>query len=289
MEQLIIEELIEGYETVTIRTTNLEAYNECPFRYKYEPKKKDTYSQFVFGNLVHWVCQNYLMARIANPNNDIEIVNQNIVIAEKILYPLSQQHPDWFMVKAATEKTPEHWVTLDRLRTYIRILDAHYANDKFIVAEFPMTLEIHMWEFKIVITGKLDLLTIDSCVMDLKTAAREWKEESIKNKLQKIIYLYMMYTLVKKEDIRFDYAILRTDLKLEKNVKLQIVKTKLDVAAFEYILWEIALSFAYSYKHNIRSAKQCDACRYCELWPKHTKKCPLFDKPTPWQTEESLY
>ena len=72
--------------------------------------------------------------------------------------------------------------------------------------------------------------------MDLKTAAREWKEESIKNKLQKIIYLYMMYTLVKKEDIRFDYAILRTDLKLEKNVKLQIVKTKLDVAAFEYIL-----------------------------------------------------
>jgi hypothetical protein len=72
-----------------------------------------------------------------------------------------------------------------------------------------------------------------------------------------------MYKLTGKEDIRFDYAILRSDLKREQNVKLQTVRTMLDVEAFEYVLGNIAEAFVYSTEHNVWPTKQCDSCWYC--------------------------
>jgi hypothetical protein len=56
MEQLIIKPLEEGYETISIRTTHLEDYNMCPFKYKFEPPKSDSYKPFVFGKIVHNIC-----------------------------------------------------------------------------------------------------------------------------------------------------------------------------------------------------------------------------------------
>lgn len=72
-----------------------------------------------------------------------------------------------------------------------------------------------------------------------------------------------MYKITKREDLRFEYAILRTDLKIEKNVKLQIVKTDLDIPAFEYVITELIKAFIYSEEHNVYPTKQCDSCRYC--------------------------
>jgi DNA polymerase III gamma/tau subunit len=128
-----------------------------------------------------------------------------------------------------------------------------------------MELEKHYSKYKLIITGTVDLVTDTYSIVDLKTSAGEWKEESIKNKLQKIIYLYMMYKLTREPKLWFEYAILRTDLKLDKNIKLQTVKTELDISAFEYILSSLIDSYLYSYQHNVYATKQCDACWYCGL------------------------
>jgi hypothetical protein len=271
MEQLVVRPLEDNYETITIRTTHLEDYNLCPFKYKFEPPKSDSYKPFVFGKIVHNVCWSYLLTKSSD--------NDNQDVLESLLWLIAKQYPNWFVTKEATEKSPENVVTVERLRTYVKILLERYKDDNFILAEFPMSLEIHLWKYKLIITWTLDLMTDKYCIVDLKTAAQERKEESIRNKLQKIIYLYCIYKLTSKEDIRFDYAVLRTDLKREQNVKLQTVRTTLDVAAFEYVLWKIAESFVYSYEHNVWPTKQCDNCRFCWLGPRWNKKCPLFDKP----------
>lgn len=278
MEQLIIRPLEEWYQTISIRTTNLESYNTCPFKYKFEPPKSDGYKPFVFGRIVHNVCWSFLLSRCSIEEEWLK---------QWLLDLIQKQYPDGFVTKEATEKTPENVVTIKRIETYINILHERYANERFVLSEFPMDLEIHLGKYKLIITWTLDLLTDNYCVVDLKTSAAEWKEESIRNKLQKIIYLYIIYKLTGREDIWFDYAVLRTDLKLEKNVKLQTVRTTLDKDAFEFILSNIAESFVYSHEHNVRPTKQCDSCWYCWLWPKWNKKCPLFDKPNIWQHEEN--
>jgi hypothetical protein len=286
MEQLIIRPLEEWYETISIRTTNLENYNDCPFRYRFEPPKSDDYKPFVFGRLVHSVCWAYLIGKTHWEKNE-EDVASNEELKEQLLALVKAQNPDGLITKDATEKTPEKRVTRERFWTYIDILHQKYINDKFILAEFSMWLEIHLGKYKITITGTLDLLTSDFCIVDLKTSSKEWKEESIKKKLQKIIYLYIIYKIMWREDIWFDYAVMRSDLKLEKNVKLQVIRTKLDVEAFEYVLTNIAEAFIYSTEHNVWPTKQCDACRYCGLGPKWNGKCPLYDKKPIWTSEEN--
>lgn len=57
MEQLIIIPLENEYETLTIRTTNLEKYYACPFKYKFEPQRADSWAPFKFGKIVHTATQ----------------------------------------------------------------------------------------------------------------------------------------------------------------------------------------------------------------------------------------
>jgi hypothetical protein len=189
-----------------------------------------------------------------------------------------QQYPNGYMVKEATEKTPALRVTNDRLRTYLDLLHAHYINTQFILAEHSVTLEVHYGKYRLIISWWLDLVTSWYCVVDLKTSGSERKEEGIKQKLQKIIYLYAMYKATGKEDIWFEYPVLRTDLKVEKNIKLQTVRTELDIPAFEYLLDKLIGTYLYSYEHNVYTPKQGDSCRYCKLWPKWNKQCPVFSE-----------
>jgi hypothetical protein len=169
---------------------------------------------------------------------------------------ISIQYPNGILVKLATDKTPELRQPATRFKTYIDELEKHYHDEEFIIAEFANEVEIHIDKYKIIITGSLDLVTSKYCVVDLKTASKAWAEEAIKEKLQKIIYLYGMYKLKQIRDIRFEYAVLRSDLKLEKNVKLQAIRTNLDVKAIEFTLTDLVKKFVYSYEHNVWPTKQ---------------------------------
>lgn len=282
MEQLIIKPLEEWYETIEMRTTNFENYSMCPFKYKFEQKKTDDYQPFIFWKKVHIICQAYLLWR------KVWDTEYNIMLRDKLCDMICRQYPNGILAKAATEKTPATIQTCERFRTYINILEEYYKNEEFMIAEFTTWLEVHLWKYKIVISGSIDLLTTEYCVVDLKTASKNWTDESVRDKLQKIIYLYNIYKLMDKTDIRFEYAILRSDLKVEKNVKLQTVKTDLDVEAIEYVLTDLCEKFAYSLENNVWPTRQWDHCRFCQLGPKSTdKRCPLFDKPNIWWTEEN--
>lgn len=286
MEQLIIKPLEEWYETIELRTTNFENYNMCPFKYKFEPKKKEDYEPYVFGRKVHTICQWYLLARRAVVGDDD--IKYNNKLKDKLIEMIYRQYPNGIVAKAATPKTPETIHTHVRFRTYLNILDEYYQNENFMIAEFAVWLEVHVGKYKIIISWSLDLLTTKYCIIDLKTASKPWTDESVKDKLQKLIYLYAMYRLTWKKDIRFEYAILRTDLKRENNVKLQTVKTHLDIDAMEYVLIDLCQKFVYSTEHNVWQTRQWDHCWFCLLWPKHTKQCPLFDKPPiTWMNEEN--
>lgn len=281
MEQLVIIPLEEWYETIEMRTTNLENYNMCPFKYKFEPKKADDYQPFVFGKKVHTICQAYLLSR---KKGDDEF---NATLRDKLVDLMYKQYPEGIMVKEATEKTPALIQPAERFRTYINILEQHYADDEFMIAEFSLGLDIHMGKYLIKISWSLDLVTTEYSTVDLKTAGKAWSDESVRDKLQKIIYLYGLFKLIGKEDIWFEYAVLRSDLKLEKNVKLQTIRTKLDIPAMEYILTDLATRFTYSIKNNVWPTSQWDHCWFCNLWPKSEwNKCPLFDKQPIWNHHE---
>ena len=149
MEQRIIEPLHEDYKEITIRTTNLESFYMCPFKYKYETKKSDSYPQFVFWRLVHTAVQGFLVWK--KIENNFEDVLYNNELKENVLKLYELQNPYWFKVKDKTEKTPERWVTIDRIRTYLDLLQEYYKKTKFILSEFSVWLEIHYWKYKIII------------------------------------------------------------------------------------------------------------------------------------------
>jgi hypothetical protein len=172
---------------------------------------------------MHITCQGYLLAR---RNGDDEF---NLELRDRLVDMIARQYPEGILVKEATEKTPELRQPAERFRTYINELERHYYDEEFIIAEFANEIEIHIGKYKLIITGSLDLMTMKYCVVDLKTTGKAWSNESINDKLQKLIYLYGIYKLMDKEDIRFEYAVLRSDLKLEKNVKLQAIRTHLDI------------------------------------------------------------
>lgn len=287
MEQLIITPLEEEYQTLYIRTTNLEKYYGCPFKYKFEPQKSDSWAPFKYGKIVHTACQWYLLAK-KTPVLTEEDEEYNHHLSDTIVALYHKQYPEGMLVKEATQATPEHILPALRLKTYMNVLQEHYKDTQFMLAEFPIELEVHYGKYKLIITGWLDLVTTNWSVVDLKTAGAEWKDESIKKKLQKLIYLYAMYLLTKNEKLYFEYAVLRTDLKREQNVKLQAIKTVVDPEAIEYVLKNIIESYLYSEQHNVWPTKQCDDCRYCGLWPKWNKKCPLFDKAPIWTSGENI-
>lgn len=151
MEQLVITPLENEYETLTIRTTNLEKYYACPFKYKFEPQRADSWAPFKFGKIVHTAAQGYLLAKKTPEVTDADMQHNHRLI-DTIVDLYGRQYPEGMLVKEATQATPEHIVPATRLRKYMEILHAHYANEQFILAEFPVELEVHYGKYKLIIS-----------------------------------------------------------------------------------------------------------------------------------------
>ena len=248
--------LEEGYQTVEVHVTQLEQYYACPYKHHCEPKQRNS-EALEFGTFTHNIILPFLMKKTGEYEHDMLLKRTMLDLACIVNYKRCSQ-----------------------LSKYIDLIRDKYKDKQFYFIEFGMTLEVHLWKFKIIIKWTIDAIYKEAgkyFVVDLKTAKNVWKQEMYKTKIQKYFYPWMLDQYVPWEVIGCEYAIL-TKHKLPKNIKLQTVWIDFDNQTISQFCEDLLYLYAESLETWVRPADVGDACRYCQLGPKKTKKCPIYMK-----------
>lgn len=254
---IIIEPLHEKYITLWVRVTQLESFLDCPYKFKFQPPFESNKEALYFWTMMH----NTILPILATRKD-----------REPLMGILCPKHSEYC----------RYWHRyLDKLQTYLWDRDV-------IAIEHKMMLIFEVGEFKLVLEWSVDAIEYTQDwkynVLDLKTASKRWTEETYKNKLQKLIYSYMLDYLTNWLMNNFEYLIL-TKHKVMNNIELQTIQYTYSKGESENLLlwnlenkweWWLIREYLNAYKTWIYTCNKSSHCRYCPLGPKQGKCCPLY-------------
>jgi len=242
------EENIEKDKFLTIRTTSLESFLQCEYKYFMNDDVFTKYSIFHIGKQLH----KYMQARMLWKN----------VAAERILCENMTLEESDFIIKC--------W---DKLEMYDTNEWTEYS--RIDMNEMTYWLYIEYEPFLIYFEGTLDGVRYNEdgsvSIIDLKSSSSMWKDEDLEQKLQMIAYSWLYRKYNPNDKIR-DFTYLVFDKKTNPNFKPFVYKPNKDEVnrlMEKYIKQYITAYVLKDYKTN-RSWK----CNWCKL--KKDKTCPEF-------------
>lgn len=252
--------LNENYKTIAIRTTQLENFAMCPYKYKFEPPKFDNEEALQFGTFVGAILWAFRMW-------------------EERWYALSdlisRQHPD-------ISKYANFYNNISAYREYIK-------DKNTICIELKMTYEIEMWDYLLILSGTIDWLLVNNewkyIIIDDKTSKVEWTQETMNTKIQKYLYPFLLAQYVWWENIvSFDYLVftkhaLPKKLKDWKDSKLKwprfwLRSYKPEQKYIEDYMFNLFDYYCRSFSENLFITKQDIWCYYCKL---RSTTCPVYN------------
>lgn len=171
MKTIIIEPLKEWYKTIDVRTTSLEEFATCAYKYRFN---KPMYDKDVlkFGKQIHEIVQ-------------ADLIDRTWKFWDRIINEYTK-----------TNETD----SINRLSQYRSLFRDRDLFKEFEVVhvEKSMYLWIELWDYLVVISGTADLVWYyqinwvkEKLLMDIKTSQAEWNEETIKWKFQNKIYPFI--------------------------------------------------------------------------------------------------
>lgn len=237
----VIEPLKEDHARVYIRTTELESFSQCPYRYKYAPQPDPAKDSFVLWNSVDTVSKTLMMTGSR---------------CSYILYP-------------------RHQSKLSRYENLVEPLNTEYES---VTCENKQYLDIEVGEFLVTITWTPDIVvkdknTWDMWILDFKCYKQERKDEDIKKKMQYMIYPILMNNTMDHDAIKFFEYIVMTQ---HVTPRLQRIKIEFDKTKFTEKFEETVKDFVESVYFDNYKTKTDTHCFRCPLkgnWcPSHRKK-----------------
>ena len=254
--EVVLIPLEENYKTKVVHVTELENYFACPYKHNVEPKVRDKQYLF-FGTFTHNIVLPFLLKMNWDAEHDMKIKYQMLDLVALYNYDRSK-----------------------RIDRYLDLMRRQYKDKNFLFTELSMKVDVHLGQYKIVIKGTPDAIFLEDQkygIVDLKTAKQIRKDSVLWNKIQKYFYSWMLNMMVPDQVSWFEYAIL-TKHKLIKNIELQRIYMWFDNQSISRFCTELLYLYAESLETNVRTTIQGDACRYCKLWPKQMKACPIYTK-----------
>lgn len=263
--RIVMKPLNENYKTVAIRTTHMESFAMCPYKYKFEPQKFDNEEALQFGTLVWAILWAFRMWW------DEKWYALSDIIARK--YPEISQYANFYN-------------GIPAYREYMK-------DKKAICSELKMTYEIEMWDYLLILSWTIDSLLVNKngkyIIADDKTSKQEWTQETMNTKIQKYLYPFLLAQYVWRENIdSFDYLVftkhsLPKKLKSWKESKLQwprfwLRSYKPEQKYIEDYMFNLFDYFCRSMDDNLYITKQDIWCYYCKL---RNTSCPIYNKSTP--------
>lgn len=235
--------LQENYQTISLRTTELESFHTCAFKHRYWKQEFANNDALLFGSLTHAVLQAFFFNEAAGMDT-LDIICQKHDERCKTIY-------DYI---ALIEK--------ENLR----------AQYPFTCTEFKCVAEIEFGEYLVILEGTIDAICKDSNgwfrLIDFKTSKAEWKPETYDNKIQKFIYPRLLAQMVGEDRVTgFDYLIFTKHV----TPRLQVLKYDVDRIAVNQFMKDTLSSYCFALKNSMRNPKVCQVCFFCPV--KDT--CPL--------------
>jgi len=242
--RVILVPLEETYETIQVRTTELESFHTCAFKHKFAKQDFSNNDALLFGSLTHAVLQAYFFKPEA-----------------------------WYDTLDILCRGYED--RCKNIRDYIILTDANRLREQYslICSEYQVVVEIEMGSHLVILSGTIDAISKEPnngpyTLIDFKTSKAEWKPEQFDAKMQKFIYPWLLSKLVWEEMVKgFDYIIYTKHV----TPRLQVLKYQCNRQEIEDLIKTILTDYTHALKTNMWNPKICTSCFFCPL----KTTCPL--------------
>lgn len=249
--RFIVEPLKEGYKTIQIRTTELENFYHCPYKYKFDEINYSNKDALRFWNNAHSV----ILSCLLNPNKTTEIMEAAHAMFWEEDMMLIRQYVDYLYKK-------------------------YFSRYNIVMTETTMLVEIEAWNYLVIIEGTMDWVSYNPetgkfHLLDLKTSKYWRKEEDLPFKLQRIIYPFLFWA--DKVEM-FDYLIF-TKHKWRGETKWKAARDQLfdftvDKDEVESFIRAVIMEYTSRLTQDVWDARQTNQCYYCKFG-KENWTCPL--------------
>ena len=269
--RIVMKPLLEDYKTIAIRTTHLEQFAMCPYKYKFEPPKFDNEEAMQFGTMVG------------------AIMNAFRIWEDK-----------WYALSDLIAKQHAEISQYANLYKWLPNYREYMKDKETICCELKMTYEIEMWAYLVILSWSIDTLLINQngkyIITDDKTSKSERTQEIMNTKIQKYLYPFLLAQYVGWETIEsFDYLVF-TKHALPKPKKDWGKSTREGprfwlwsyVPQQKYIedyMFNLIDYYCRSVEDNLFTTKQDIGCFYCKL--RSNWWCPVYSNSVPVKTDDS--
>lgn len=233
MNSIVIRPLETDYQSLKVSVTELEAFKDCPRKFKEVPRMTSAAKEF-------W--------------------NK----ADKILKSAFMNYDNYNFLCEYAQSIASDKNETKRLWDYLDLVEENKNTiPRAVFWDEKMSISIEAWKYLLTITWILDLVHIDWTISDIKTSDNWWKQWDQFNKLQ--CYLYpLMYYWVDCEDTKvFNYLIF-TKHKRDR-CKLDIRSMNINMKLAKELLIKIAKQYIVMNHLNEWEERKNIYCNGCEL------------------------
>ena len=242
--RIIFEPLEADYQTIEIRTTELESFHSCAFKHKFAKVDFSNNDALLFGSLTHTVLQSYFFDPVRGMDT-LDILCRSYSDRCKTIYD------------------------------YVYLVENNKLLDQYrvICSEYKCVMEIEFGHYLVVLSGTIDGIAKAAnnwcyTLIDFKTSKAERKPEQYEAKLQKFIYPWLLSKIVAEEMVDgFDYIIFTKHV----TPRLQILKYKCNRDEINALMKGLISDYCFALKNNQWNPKICTSCFFCPL----KTTCPL--------------
>lgn len=240
--RITIQPLEQEYQTIQIRTTELESYHTCAFKHRFWKQEFSNNDALLFGSLTHAVLQAYFFS----PEAGIETLG---------------------LICTSYEQR------CSAIGDYLALIDSNLLRDqyKLICTEYKCVAEIEVGKYLIILEGTIDAISkIEDryTIIDFKTSKAERKPDQYESKIQKFIYPRLLSRFVGEDKVKaFDYMIFTKHVK----PRLQILKYEVNREEVNKFISDLLIAYCESHSTNMRNPNICTSCFFCPL----KTTCPL--------------
>lgn len=252
-------------KTYKIRTTEMETFHECSYKYKQQwlwfvPTEHviDIFEQW---DELHQVLQAYCV----DPQRAEDMLGQ--IIKKK------RHAVDLKRLIAAWNAAKPH---IDKKRAECNVL---YIEKKTNV----LVIDGNRYIF---LSGTIDVVREDGEIWDFKSASAEWKPEEVSGKLQRQLYPFFqaVYTDKKEIEWKFVYFVVT---KHKKGPRVQLLPTQTTYDVSEALITNTLNEFISASDTDTWQPQRGSHCFKCSL--KYAGTCPLRAKEEPQEVEEDRF